>query len=271
MKNSPSMFKSYGLSCAVVAAGSLFVGQAGASPIANWKQLVGSGSTSGLNTDDPTFGDGTAGSAQGQFAGRFGTVGSPASVSLGIGDTLSVSGNVVLTGGNNPADVQYRFGVYNDGGQFAAGSQNNWAGGWLYAIGDSLYQARTDGSFVSTGGNAAGLAPTKVSTGTFDGDSTAPFVWTIEVTRDSATTVDLVATLTGGDGTIDQVYTKDDITTSLFDYTAAGVFFANGSGLDQAAFSNVQYNVDLAVVPEPASLALLGLGGFAALSRRRRR
>ena len=54
--------------------------------------------------------------------------------------------------------------------------------------------------------------------------------------------------------------------TANFTYTSAGLLFGGGSSVDQAVFSNVQFNV----IPEPSSFALLLLG-LAALRMHTRR
>jgi hypothetical protein len=195
-----------------------------------------------LNTDGPTFGDGTAGSATSSFiAGLFGTVGTPETVNLAVGETLTVSGNVTLTGG---AGSDYRFGIFNDGGRFALDANDDWTGGWLHQTNADTFQARTGagGIFVSTGGNAVDLNATKAATGTFDPDSpTIPFNWTMSITRDSVGTVDIASTISGGDGGYAQTYLANDQATSLFTYTAAGLLFSGSSSVDQGTFSNVHY------------------------------
>jgi len=174
-----------------------------------------------------------------------------------------------LTGGTNNSG-QFRFGVFNDGGQFAADDGSNWTGGWLHVIGtgaSDLFQARTNGPFISTGANAVDLNSVITRTGTFDGDSATPFSFSMAITRDSATTLDVVSLITGGDGGYSEQYVEDDITTGNFTYSAAGLLFGGSSGVEQASFSGVQYEVT--AVPEP-STALLGLAGLLIGFARRR-
>lgn len=234
--------------------------------IANWK-VFGSYPITGATTDSPSIGDGTTtNSAQGAvFAGRFGTAAAPVTATLAVGQTLTVTGNMVLTGGSNTAS-DFRFGVFNDGGKFAANSSANWTGGWVHQPGSDLYQARTDGTFISTAGNAVAIGATKTSTGTFDGDSLAPFTFSLSITRNSATTVGLSSTFIGGDGILNQAYSVANRTTTNFDYTAVGFLYGGGSELEQGSLSNVQFNV----IPEPTlpALALISLAGL--FLRRRR-
>jgi len=240
--------------------------------VANWQEFNPGVATpiTGAGTDSPIFGNGTANSAQSAWiGGRFGTTTTPESVTLSVGQTLTVSGGLVLTGGTNNNN-QFRFGVFDDGGQFALGDGNNWTGGWLHTIGNvassDLYRGRTNGAFISTGLNALDLNSVVTRTGAFDGDSTTPFAFSMSITRDSATTVDVVSLIIGGDGVYSEQYVENDISTGVFTYTAAGLLFGGSSGVEQAEFSGVQYTV----VPEP-SVGLLGLVGAMLVGFRRRR
>ena len=97
-----------------------------AASIANWKQLntAVTPPTSGLTTDSPTFGDGTASSGNNLWvAGSFGTT-----VSLNIGETLTVTGSYTVTGAETSNDFAFRHGLFNDGGKFADNDPNNWTG-----------------------------------------------------------------------------------------------------------------------------------------------
>lgn len=245
-----------------------------AATIANWKVLVpsvasGGSPVAGANTDSPVFGGGTNQMDAAQTAGRFGTVGTPETANLLVGETLTVTATITLTGGLDVTN-NYRFGVFNDGGQFAANSPNTWTGGWLHSTGSGLYQGNTGGSFVSTVGTAPNnaVALTQIpttNTGTIDGTSIATYLWTMTITRDSATTVDVFSSFVGGDGLYDNSYTANNVTTALFSYTAVGVLTSGNTDLDQLTISNAQYSV----VPEPSSAMLGGLGLLALLRRRR--
>ncbi len=250
-----------------------------ATPIADWKVLFTAGPTpvnSGLTTNSPQFGDGTAGQMDGiGVAGRFGTSISPESVTLAVGETLTVTAGVTLTGGIAGSNSAYRFSIQNDGVQFAANSSENWLGGWMHTLGLSdganpaIYETNTTGNYMSTGGTASELGAGNSTSGTFSGDSATPYTWTMAITRDSGTTVDIVSSFVGGPSSFSQTMTANNVTTGNFTYTAVGILTTGQSDLDQLTLSNVQF----AVVPEPSTgVALLGGFGAAAwLCRRRAR
>lgn len=251
--------------------------------VSNWQvmsALAGTASsTSGLNTNSPVFGDGTANDMDGVgLAGLFGTAATPASVTLGIGGTLTVTARVTLTGGlSTGAGGGYRFSVQNDAGQFSVPSANNWGGGWNHILdtgnttNDGFYRAGTDVHFMSAFGNASQLAdqssPGFSTSGSFNGDSTSTYLWTMSITRDSATTVDLFSSFVGGDGNFSESYTLNDVSPTIFTYNAVGIQTTATTDLDQLSLSDVQYTYS--VIPEP-SAALLGGFGLLAMLRRRR-
>lgn len=232
----------------VVASG---VSALSAGPIANWKEFNPNAAVvpiTGAATNSPTFGDGvTQNSSQMAWVGgQFGTVEAPASVTLAVGETLSVTGSVVLTGGTNNNN-QFRFGIFNDGGKFALDDGSNWIGGWLHSIGavttSDLWLGRTDGPFISTAGNAVDLNSVKTRTGLFDGDSVEAFEFSMSITRDSETTIDIASIITGGDGALSEEFVVEDLETPLFTYTSMGWLFGGSSGVEEVDFSNVEYSV----------------------------
>jgi hypothetical protein len=272
--------KSLLASSAAALVAALATGPVLAGTIANWKVFAAdqnagnTPATSNMNTDSPTIGDGTNGDilddADGAYVGgRFGTVGTPLSVTLAVGETLTVSGSVTLSGGVGTNLSELRFGVFNAGTDF--NSSSTWSdGGFVVRADNGWWNARTNGAFVSTGGDAANitnLSEANETSGTIDYDSpTAAYDWSLSVTRDSLGTVDLSASIAGGDGSFSGTYSVNDVTTDKFTFDALGILFGNQINLAQGDFSGVQYNV----VPEPGSLALLGLGGLLVARRRRR-
>ena len=185
--------------------------------IANWKMFNGSATNSGMTTNSPVIGDGSFNNADDvHLGGRFGTVAVPESVTLAVGETLTVSGSTVLTGGSGNRPDNFRVGVFNDDGDFDAGNTTWDAGGFLYATDNDIFSSRTNGSFVSTSGNATALnASTTDTGGTFTEDSLLAYDWSFSITRDSATIVDLSTSVTGGDNNVNFTATVEDQTTSL--------------------------------------------------------
>jgi hypothetical protein len=224
-------------------------------PIANWKMLSGSANNSGLDTDSPTIGDGTPDNADNAWvAGRFGTVGTPGSVTLEVGETLTVSGSVVLTGGVNERRENFRVGLSNAATEFENGDTTFPNGGWLLVPSIGIFQARTDGAFVSNLGNAVNLGGTpsaNTAPATFVGNSTTPFAWSFSITRASATTVDLAGSFSGGDGNYGYAIANQGIETSLFTYNVVGVLFGGALDLDQGDLSDVQYSVTVPTSSDP--------------------
>lgn len=222
-----------------------------AEPIANWKELNPNAIVvpiTDARTNSPIFGDGvTENSSQmAWIAGRFGTVEAPALVNLTVGETLTVKGSVVMTGGTSNNN-QFRFGLFNDGGKFALDEGSNWVGGWLHSIGDvessDLWQGRTDGPFISTYGDAIDLDSVKTLTGLFDGDSAEAFTFMMSITRDSESTIDIISLIEGGDGDLSERFEKEDIQTSMFTYSSMGWLFGGSSGVERVDFLDVEYSV----------------------------
>ena len=92
--------------------------------IANWKMLNGTATNSGLDTSSPIIGNGTINNADNVWlAARLGSVATPQSVTLAIGETLTVSGSVVLTGGDDLRREGFRVGVFDAVTEFESGKQ----------------------------------------------------------------------------------------------------------------------------------------------------
>lgn len=235
--------------------------------VANWKNM--NSATPGIvvsnpTTNSPTFGTGASNSAQGTWAtSLFGTPTAPFSYTLSqIGDRITVQGSVNLTGGAGN-DSQYRFGIWNDNGGFNSDVTTGWNGYMLDA--GRIFRTPTNAGFISNGGNAVNLGATVLTeTGTFNKDSTNDFDYVMTITRTGADSVEIFASLIGGDGNLVSQYLATDTGVTNFTYTAHGWLFGGVSGLNQGQFFNVM------VSPEPTVPMLGLLGALALLSVRRR-
>jgi hypothetical protein len=232
-------------------------------PIANWKVLfalspltVAGVPNSGLATDSPAFGtpSSTSNPMDGVgVAGRFGTPTAPESVTLEVGQTLTVSAMVKFTGGLASGVSSYRFAVLNDAGRFVVPSIDDWGGGWLHvvntgSVSGELWRANTVGNYMSIStslpNNPVDLNASKAySGGIFSANSATSYLWTMTITRDSETTVDLVSSVVGGPNNYSETYTASNIATSLFTYNAVGMQTTASGDLDQLSISTAQYSV----------------------------
>lgn len=242
--------------------------QSSVAVVANWKNS--NPNTAGMlvsnpATNSPTFGDGSGSSAQAAFAvSLLGTPSSPFSHTLHqVGDFITVWGSINLTGGAGP-DSDYRFGLWNDNGGYAANDNNGWNGYLLQ--GNTIFRGRTNGPFVSTLSNAVNLGATVLTnTGSFNKNSSSDFDYSMTITRTGPDSVEIAASLIGGDGNLVRHLVATDTGVTNFTYTSHAWLFGGGSQLNQAQFSNV-----MVITPEPALPVLSLLGAAALLGLRRR-
>jgi hypothetical protein len=192
-----------------------------------------------------------------------GTTASPFSYTLSqVGDQITVWGAVNLSGGGGP-DSDYRFGLFNDFGGFATNTYSGWNGYLLQAT--TIFRGRTDGVFPSTAGNAVNLGATVLTnTGSLNKNSTNDFDFSMTIRRTGASSLEIAASLIGGDGNLVRRLVATDTGVSNFTFTAHGWLFGGGSQLNQAQFSNVM------VSPEPTVPLLSALGLIALIAVRRR-
>ena len=112
-----------------------------------------------------------------------------------------------------------------------------------------------------------------LSSGTLSAATGADYTWTITgsyaVPGDQTSDLTINAQLTDGTTTISTSFTDDDGTILAGDYIGFKNLLNHTD--DEASFSAEIDHETLNIVPEPATLALLGLGGAVMLGGRRRR
>jgi hypothetical protein len=129
----------------------------------------------------------------------------------------------------------------------------------------------TASALLSASGSWAALDDEEVTgtTGYADGTS---YTFTFTATRTAAGELDILATMAGGslggDGTHSVAFT--DTTPNTFTFDAFSLRPSSGT-IAATQFDTALFQVETNVpIPEPTSLAGLGLGGLALLRRRRR-
>ncbi|MDQ3441833.1 MAG: PEP-CTERM sorting domain-containing protein [Planctomycetota bacterium] len=255
----------------------------------------------GQGTSSPVVGDLVAAANSANSAFVIGYLATPVILGANVGDSITFSFGVSFNdavGMSNNGD-NFRFALFNENGETretadntaTAGTANtdNYRGYILGVKNGAVGATGSGGSireriamlasgqnaFAATGTNGA----TAPSLGAVGGD---PVVLTSDVNGDNAGAdytgvltltraaggVDITGSFNGTNnpaGTVGNIFSASDTTANdSSTYGAIGFLIGNGLSVDQLSFQNVEV-----VVPEPASLALLGLGGMAFLRRRR--
>ena len=244
-----------------------------AAPITNWVLDAGPGIGSNLNTSSPTIGDGTAESADAvTFHSDF-----PAITLANSGESIILSGAVTLSGitaTDAGTNQQLRFGLFD---RLASPNNNGWLGYFganSTGVNAGVIRQRTAGNadlFVSNTGStivASTTNPPNSKTGATITNDTYNFL--LQITRDGGN-YDISGSLSGGPGgNFNDVFSINDlapVATETYTFNNVGFLLGTAMNVDQAQYSNI----DVTYVPEPASLACLGLGSLLVFGRRRRR
>ncbi len=160
----------------------------------------------------------------------------------------------------------------NETGVFAslniAEGRSNYDGGQRLGVGTNVPRASLSyvGDFAGNGTAETGETFLTGSNASLDKDATPTYFFNISVSYDTATQVDISFLLSDGINSNTLTITNADI-TGLENNNVFGVLTSQRNRSLEGTFSNITVNQ----IPEPASLALMGLGGLMMLGRGRGR
>ncbi len=207
----------------------------------------------------------------GQFLGVFST--SAAGVAIdNVADQIYLSFDFQRVGASTTG---FRFGLYNRNGNNHTADGNNtsdndfgyrtailWAGD---ASGPSFGQEVGTNSQILTGSDVTGTITNNASVSGYAAPGTTTHKVEMTITRTSATQVDLAIKMDGV--LLRTAFDSSGIYTSFHEIAFGTNGGGSGAGVD-LIIDNVL--LETRIIPEPASLALLGLGGLLMFGRRRR-
>jgi hypothetical protein len=200
--------------------------------------------------------------------------------SLAIGDVLSLSFQIQTSGAAPVSSTDgFRFGFFNSGGTSLA-ANSGVDGGGVFAN-DTGYVARysiNGSSVVNTGQlveRSSGTVTQNLFQGSFTNVGTAGS-GTSAIAIDTAYTATLTLTRTASGVDVSSTFngvtlSGTDSTTPYTSFDTVGIFFGSQWGSSVTTRNNFIDNVNVTVVPEPATAALVGCGLMAILFYCRRR
>jgi hypothetical protein len=185
-----------------------------------------------------------------------------------VGDAIQLTGAVTING-DIAASQQFRWGLFDGDNPVTAGDGEGYVGVWA-AIGNS---PTTNGLALADGTASipfSSAAATQIAQATRTGafgtiPANTPIVFELLIQRVSATEIEVSASAIAGAHNFTWAATTASASPSNFTYDSVSFLLGGELNASQAAFSDVQVKY----VPEPASLALIALGGVMALGRRR--
>lgn len=275
-------------------AAALSTSQVDAAPVSIWRTFKASPATviAGQGTNSPTIGATDASATATRIIGYF----TPQTL-VNVGDKLSltftVSFNDAVGVTNSGSGDNFRFALFDLNGENVPAAENvasngsadtnNFLGYWAGvmtgmgqgAAGSLRKRTVTSNNDMFANTTAPGsltsppITGTNVAfTGLVNGEGTETlYAGELTITRTLAG-VDVSGGFSGNGGS--NVFTASDATPVSLTYGAVGFLNAGGISADQVIFQNV--DVTFTAIPEPSSIALLGLAcGITGLAARRHR
>jgi len=198
-----------------------------------------------------------------------------AMLTLDVGDTVTLSFDVAYSSNSQSAAGGFRFGLFDSTGlgtvvQAGVASGNT----GLIVRHDTTATVNADmGSGAGGADTFAGPSDVIVDgTMTSGLDNSSPYdAYTalLSITRTTASSVSISASLNGGIATVTDFDDAGDAADLLSNFSGGYIVIRNGNVTNDFRIDNVE--VEVTSIPEPASLALVGVGGLLLLTGRPRR
>lgn len=221
-----------------------------AESVTDWYYTSG-GNNSGLDTASPILGDGTTDNADNiKLNGSF------TEVSLLDGETITLSGGVTFTGMNGTYNDQFRFGLFDDLGDADPATWDGYRSVNIGAI--RLAGNSTENPTTYTGSQIGS------TTGYGDLQNDTSYAFSLSLTRNGGG-IDLVSNMTDGVNTFAEA-SLNHASADTFDFNTVGLLSGGNFNSDQTSFSNIE----VTVIPEPATLSMIALFGVGVVFIRRR-
>lgn len=220
--------------------------------ISNWTSVQGN--TSNLTTANPIFGTGTANSVTGSEI--YANIGSH---TLAIGDSLTFSGSVAMTGNQTSSNNQFRIGLmYSNGSVNDTGMLGYWFGNSDASTVGTLRERNSPATAVDMMSTADTTAPSFAGAGAVNFISIGTYAFSLSYQRVSSTSLAITWSLSnGGTYAFSKTFTDTTVVSGFTFDTVA--LFAGTVNATKYSYADVQYTS----VPEPRVWGMLGFAGFA--------
>ncbi len=242
-----------------------------AAPVTSWTKTAGATTITGLTTDSPVFGDGTANSGNGYQI----NAALPSAYTLAaVGDSLSFTGSATFDLNTGAGSDQFRFGLFDTNDQSGT---TGWLGYFATNSGTGanpngrLWERKTGNTAAYFNNGVSAVDELMFRSGTPSNTFAAgTYSFDLTVTR-TETGLSVFWSIIGTSLTYSISGTYADATPQTYTFDRVGFMSGGGLNADQVSFSNVDLTYT-AAIPEPASAALLlavGAGLLTVVSRRR--